>query len=294
MSQENNSVNPWSVSGSSELKLRLISAAVGLPLLGSALYFGFWPMSIVAIVVAAIVGLETRRMAYGRSGAFTQREAIAMFTGAVVAGVGVFGAALAELDIDASIAPPTAMAIGFIVALLLIEIAITSRFRQVEVVRRNLTLSYGAFVVLAITLLPFILTIDKGRELVTFGILVVFAADTGAYFVGKAVGKRKMAPNVSPGKTWEGFAGGIVAALIASWALSNLLSLDYTVTRIVAIGAAIAVLGVAGDLGESWIKRLSGVKDSGGIIPGHGGIMDRLDALAPNFVFIYFIDRWLA
>ena len=294
MSQENNSVNPWSVSGSSELKLRLISAAVGLPLLGSALYFGFWPMSIVAIVVAAIVGLETRRMAYGRSGAFTQREAIAMFTGAVVAGVGVFGAALAELDIDASIAPPTAMAIGFIVAMLLIEIAITSRFRQVEVVRRNLTLSYGAFVVLAITLLPFILTIDKGRELVTFGILVVFAADTGAYFVGKAVGKRKMAPNVSPGKTWEGFAGGIVAALIASWALSNLLSLDYTVTRIVAIGASIAVLGVAGDLGESWIKRLSGVKDSGGIIPGHGGIMDRLDALAPNFVFIYFIDRWLA
>ena len=294
MSQENNSVNPWSVSGSSELKLRLISAAVGLPLLGSALYFGFWPMSIVAIVVAAIVGLETRRMAYGRSGAFTQREAIAMFTGAVVAGVGVFGAALAELDIDASIAPPTAMAIGFIVALLLIEIAITSRFRQVEVVRRNLTLSYGAFVVLAITMLPFILTIDKGRELVTFGILVVFAADTGAYFVGKAVGKRKMAPNVSPGKTWEGFAGGIVAALIASWALSNLLSLDYTVSKTVAIGASIAVLGVAGDLGESWIKRLSGVKDSGGIIPGHGGIMDRLDALAPNFVFIYFIDRWLA
>ena len=294
MSQENNSVNPRSVSGSSELKLRLISAAVGLPLLGSALYFGFWPMSIVAIVVAAIVGLETRRMAYGRSGAFTQREAIAMFTGAVVAGVGVFGAALAELDIDASIAPPTAMAIGFIVAMLLIEIAITSRFRQVEVVRRNLTLSYGAFVVLAITMLPFILTIDKGRELVTFGILVVFAADTGAYFVGKAVGKRKMAPNVSPGKTWEGFAGGIVAALIASWALSNVLSLDYTVTKIVGVGAAIAVLGVAGDLGESWIKRLSGVKDSGGIIPGHGGIMDRLDALAPNFVFIYFIDRWLA
>ena len=294
MSQEDNSVNRRSVSGSSELKLRLISAAVGLPLLGSALYFGFWPMSIVAIVVAAIVGLETRRMAYGRSGAFTQREAIAMFTGAVVAGVGVFGAALAELDIDASIAPPTAMAIGFIVAMLLIEIAITSRFRQVEVVRRNLTLSYGAFVVLAITMLPFILTIDKGRELVTFGILVVFAADTGAYFVGKAVGKRKMAPNVSPGKTWEGFAGGIVAALIASWALSNVLSLDYTVTRFVGIGAAIAVLGVAGDLGESWIKRLSGVKDSGGIIPGHGGIMDRLDALAPNFVFIYFIDRWLA
>ncbi len=293
MSRENNSVNPRSGSESSELVLRLISAAVGLPLLGLALYFGFWPVSVIAIGVAAIVGLETRRMAYGRSDSFTIREAIAMFAGAVVAGVGVFSAAMAELDIDVSIATSTATAIGVVIALLLIEIVIASRFKKVDAVRRNLTLSYGAFAVLAVTMLPYILTADKGRELLTFGILVVFAADTGAYFVGRAFGKRKMAPNVSPGKTWEGFAGGVVAVLIATWALSNLLSLDFSVVIIASIGAAIVVLGVAGDLGESWIKRLSGVKDSGGIIPGHGGLMDRLDALAPNFVFIYFIDRWL-
>ena len=293
MSRENNSVNPRSGSESSELVLRLISAAVGLPLLGLALYFGFWPVSVIAIGVAAIVGLETRRMAYGRSGSFTTHEAIAMLTGAVVAGVSVFAAALAELEIDGGVASSTATAIGVVIALLLIEIVITSRFKQAVTVRRNLTLSYGAFAVLAVTMLPFILTKDDGRELLTFVILTVFAADTGAYFVGKALGKRKMAPNVSPGKTWEGFAGGVVAALIAAWVLTNLLSLDYTVAKIASIGAAIAVLGVAGDLGESWIKRLSGVKDSGGSIPGHGGLMDRLDALAPNFVFIYFIDRWL-
>ncbi len=293
MSWENNSVNPRSGSESSELVLRLISAAVGLPLLGLALYFGFWPVSVIAIGVAAIVGLETRRMAYGRSGSFTRYEAIAMLTGAVVAGVSVFAAALAELEIDASAASSTATAIGVVIALLLIEIVITSRFTQVVAVRRNLTLSYGAFAVMAVTMLPFILTKDDGRELLTFVILAVFAADTGAYFVGKALGKRKMAPNVSPGKTWEGFAGGVVAALIAAWALSNLLSLDYKIFMIAIVGAAIAVLGGAGDLVESWIKRLSGVKDSGGIIPGHGGLMDRLDALAPNFVFIYFIDRWL-
>ena len=294
MYRENNSVNPRSDSESSELLLRLISAAVGLPLLGLALYFGFWPVSVIAIGVAAIVGLETRRMAYGRSDSFTIREAIAMFAGAVVAGVGVFSAAMTELDIDVSIATSTATAIGVVIALLLIEIVIASRFKKVDAVRRNLTLSYGAFAVLAVTMLPFILTKDDGRELLTFVILVVFAADTGAYFVGKAFGKRKMAPNVSPGKTWEGFAGGAVAALIAAWALSNLLSLDYQIAVVAIVGAAIAVLGVAGDLGESWVKRLSGVKDSGGIIPGHGGIMDRLDALAQNFVFIYFIDRWLA
>ncbi len=293
MSRENNSVSPRSGSESSELFLRLISAAVGLPLLGLALYFGFWPVSVIAIGVAAIVGLETRRMAYGRSGSFTTHEAIAMLTGAVVAGVSVFAAALAELEIDAAAASSIATAIGIVIALVLIEIVITSRFKQAVAVRRNLVLSYGAFAVLAVTMLPFILTKDDGRELLTFVILAVFAADTGAYFVGKAFGKRKMAPNVSPGKTWEGFAGGVVAALIATWALSNLLSLDFTVAKIASIGAAIAVLGFAGDLGESWIKRLAGVKDSGGIIPGHGGLMDRLDALAPNFVFIYFIDRWL-
>jgi len=293
VSRENNSVSPRSGSESSELFLRLISAAVGLPLLGLALYFGFWPVSVIAIGVAAIVGLETRWMAYGRSGSFTTHEAIAMLTGAVVAGVSVFAAALAELEIDAGVASSTATAIGIVIALVLIEIVITSRFKQVVAVRRNLTLSYGVFAVLAVTMLPFILTKDDGRELLTFVILAVFSADTGAYFVGKAFGKRKMAPNVSPGKTWEGFAGGVVAALIAAWVLSNLLSLDFTVAKIASIGVAIAVLGVAGDLGESWIKRLSGVKDSGGIIPGHGGLMDRLDALAPNFVFIYFIDRWL-
>ena len=293
MSRENNSVNPRFGSESSELVLRLISAAVGLPLLGLALYFGFWPVSVIAIGVAAIVGLETRRMAYGRSGSFTTHEAIAMLTGAVVAGVSVFAAALAELEIDTAAASSIATAIGVVIALVLIEIVITSRFKQAVAVRRNLTLSYGAFAVLAVTMLPFILTTANGRELLTFVILVVFAADTGAYFVGKAFGKRKMAPNVSPGKTWEGFAGGVAAALIAALALTNLLSLDFTVAKIASIGAAIAVLGVAGDLGESWIKRLSGVKDSGGIIPGHGGLMDRLDALAPNFVFIYFIDRWL-
>ena len=71
-----------------------------------------------------------------------------------------------------------------------------------------------------------------------------------------------------------------------------LLNLDYSAPRIVGIGSTIAIVGVIGDLSESWIKRLSSVKDSGGIIPGHGGILDRLDALAPNLMLIYFVERW--
>lgn len=293
MSNPKNPSDPERAGKSSELTLRLISAGIGLPLLGLVLYLGFWAVSVVAIIVAAVVGSETRQMAIGGVASQAIRVS-AMVSGAVVAGMGVFAAALGHLEVEAAIADRTAIAIGFIALILLIEMVVTSRFPLIDKTRRNLILSYGAFVVIAVTMLPFLVSLEQGIWLLAFVLLVVFATDTGAYFVGRAFGKRKMAPRISPGKTWEGFVGGIVAALIASWALSNLLSLDYTFTRILIMGVSIAVIGVAGDLGESWIKRLSGVKDSGGIIPGHGGIMDRLDALAPNFVFVYFIERWLA
>ena len=292
MSHLKNPSDPERSGKSSELTLRLISAGVGLPLLGLVLYMGFWAISVVAIIVAAVVGSETRQMAIGGSASQGIRVS-AMVSGAVVAGMGAFAAALGYLDIEVTVADRTAVAVGFIALIILVEMVVTSRFPLIDKIRRNLVLSYGAFAVMAVTMLPFVVGLDQGRELLAFVILVVFATDTGAYFIGKAFGKRKMAPNISPGKTWEGFAGGIATALIASWILSNLLSLDFTFTRSLVMGLSIAVIGVVGDLGESWIKRLSGVKDSGGIIPGHGGIMDRLDALAPNFVFVYFIERWL-
>lgn len=246
-------------------------------------------MSIVAIAVAAVVGLETQQMAFGKSKSVAPKGGAAL-VGAVIAGLGVVGAALSELEINYSSADLAERIVVFALVILVAEFIITSRVaRHQALARKKLIISYGVIVVLAVTLLPFIASSDNGRELLTYGILVVFAADSGAYFVGKSIGKRRMAPNVSPGKTWEGFAGGLAAAVVASPLLSNLLSLDFSIVKIVVIGLVIATLGVVGDLTESWIKRLADVKDSGGIIPGHGGILDRLDALAPIFVFIYFI-----
>ncbi len=293
MSKARNHAEPEPASKLSELKLRLISAAIGLPALGLVLFLGFWSVAIVAVIVTAIVGFETRQLVSGVKQSINA-QFFAMLSGGVVAGAGVFAAMLGYLDIDSVIADRTAIAIGFVILILLVEIVAIARLRQIDKIRQNLILSYGAAVALAVTMLPFVVSLEKGREILAFGILVVFAADSGAFFVGRTFGNRKIAPKISPGKTWEGLIGGIVAALIASWALSNLLSLEYSFTKILSMGLAIAVIGIAGDLGESWIKRLSGVKDSGSIIPGHGGIMDRLDALAPNFVFIYFIERWLA
>ena len=108
----------------------------------------------------------------------------------------------------------------------------------------------------------------------------VFAADTAAYFVGRAIGRHKMAPAISPGKTWEGFAGGVVAAMAVAFLIlykdrDDFLSIPETLL----FGAAIALAAVFGDLFESAVKRDLGVKDSGRLLGGHGGMLDRLDAL---------------
>ena len=292
MSKEHTSLELDTDRKRSELTLRLISAVIALPILGVALYLGFWAVSVVAILVGGAVGLESRQLAFHDTSGWI-RKIIAAGTAGAVVGIAVFAAAVDDLGIAAGIEDGTAVAILFVIGIVLIEIAATLRFRTAETVRRNLVLSYGAIVLLAVTILPFIASMEKGREFLTLCIVVVFAADTGAYFVGKLIGKRRIVPNVSPGKTWEGLIGGIVAAFLATWAISSIFSLEYGITEIAAIGIAIAVIGFLGDLSESWIKRLAGVKDSGGLIPGHGGIMDRLDALAPNFVFIYFVARWV-
>jgi phosphatidate cytidylyltransferase len=119
---------------------------------------------------------------------------------------------------------------------------------------------------------------DDGR-LVVFTILVaVFAADTFAYFVGRAVGRHRMAPAISPGKSWEGFVGGTVASMtVAFFALYDQ---GYVSSgRAILLGLCVALAAAAGDLFESAVKRDLGVKDSGRILAGHGGVLDRVDSL---------------
>ncbi len=288
MSLDPNSAETRSTANSSELKLRLVSAAIGLPALGAVLFLGFWAVSVAAIAVAAVVGFEIRRMV-GSSFALDMRGISTAAIGGIVVAICVAVAAFA----DPTDSQGVASAVGIVFALFALEIVLTARFRQHQTVRRNIVYAYGAAVAVAVAMLPFIASLDDGREILTYCILVVFAADSGAFLVGKVIGRNKLAPSISPGKTWEGLIGGVAAAVLASWLLSEILSLGYTAPRIVGVGLAIAIIGVSGDLTESWIKRLSGVKDSGGIIPGHGGILDRLDALAPNFMLIYFVERWL-
>jgi phosphatidate cytidylyltransferase len=114
---------------------------------------------------------------------------------------------------------------------------------------------------------------------------VVWVSDIAAYFCGRAFGKHKLAPSISPGKTWEGVAGALIATLIYAEGLQRM-GFSFRQTgaqgyslKITALFLLLACLGILGDLFESWMKRTAGVKDSGHILPGHGGVLDRIDAL---------------
>ena len=121
------------------------------------------------------------------------------------------------------------------------------------------------------------LLIEWGPDWTLFLFALVAGADVGAFFVGRAVGRRKLAPSVSPGKTWEGVAGGLALAAIVG--LSGGLWFGMSPIKAMAVGAAVAAFSIIGDLTVSMLKRDVGLKDSGSIFPGHGGVLDRIDSL---------------
>jgi phosphatidate cytidylyltransferase len=121
---------------------------------------------------------------------------------------------------------------------------------------------------------------DRGHVWLLVAVVIVWAADTGAYFAGRRFGKRKLAPRVSPNKTVEGMLGGLAVAVVAGVALAPLAGAQPGQLPAVALAALVAGLfSVVGDLFESLLKRHVGVKDSGNLIPGHGGLLDRLDGV---------------
>ncbi|MGI8996154.1 MAG: phosphatidate cytidylyltransferase [Pyrinomonadaceae bacterium] len=125
-------------------------------------------------------------------------------------------------------------------------------------------------------------------DLLSFFFLVLMGADIAAYYTGRALGKHKLAPSVSPGKTWEGAAGGLLASLLAAVVAHYWFFPELSLKAALPLAALMNVLGVAGDLTESALKRGAGAKDAANILPGHGGLLDRLDSLLFNAPLIYY------
>lgn len=134
--------------------------------------------------------------------------------------------------------------------------------------------------------------LENGLAWVCLVFLITWSADTGAYFAGRFLGKNKLFPRVSPKKTIEGVVGGVVLSVIVSvWFMGKWLE-DVNMIHAVILGIGLALFSVIGDLVESMIKRATGVKDSGNIMPGHGGIVDRLDSLLFTFPLTYCYVTW--
>ncbi len=137
---------------------------------------------------------------------------------------------------------------------------------------------------------------EVGPGLVTLLFVILIATDTGAYFVGGLIGKRKLAPKVSPNKTWEGAIAGFVCAILGGWAVYALQQQgtiagfpDWSLPRYMQTAAILSIASQIGDLAESALKRDAGIKDSGSIFPGHGGVLDRCDGFLFTSPLLYYM-----
>jgi len=218
------------------------------------------------------------------------------------AAMGYFGAAILTLAfvVDAPAKAPELLLLA--VALFLIALLISQCFRFQNDFTKMLTgigvtllgVLYLAFLggFLIATRVGFESVPGLSTKLLLFFFIVIFGSDSGAYFAGKALGKHKLVPKISPGKTWEGLIGGILAAAamgaLCTWAFFPELSYQFSI----ALAAVMAVVGVLGDLTESAIKRGAGAKDAATILPGHGGLLDRLDSLLFNAPILYYFARF--
>jgi phosphatidate cytidylyltransferase len=117
----------------------------------------------------------------------------------------------------------------------------------------------------------------RGPQIVLWLVLLVTAADIGAYFAGRSLGRHKLAPRVSPGKTWEGAVGGLLMVALVAW--GGAVYFGIPPLAVVAFGCVVGIFSIIGDLTESMFKRAAGLKDSGALLPGHGGLLDRIDSV---------------
>lgn len=158
---------------------------------------------------------------------------------------------------------------------------------------RSVRLAMGGWVLLPCWVGFYQLRQD-GSEWLLFVLLLVWAADIGAYFSGRRFGRRKLAPQVSPGKSWEGVYGGWVAVAVLVFIYALWLALDLRQTlALLVVALVVAFISVVGDLLESMLKRFRGLKDSSHLLPGHGGILDRIDSLTAAVPLFALIRPWL-
>ena len=247
----------------SNIASRLVIALVGIPVVLGAVYLGGWWL-FALIAIAAVLGLHEFWL-------LTKPLA-------PLAPAGYIGGILALVGAETG-------GVLWMVGGVMVALALAFVLKGISATRQAPTASISATVMGSVWVgcgLAFMLLIrdipDNGRLAAFTVILAVWAGDTLAYVGGRLLGRHRMAPNTSPGKTWEGFAFGTAATIFVAF-VALYKQHFLTIGESIALGAALAVAAPAGDLFESMLKRDAGVKDAGSLLGGHGGMLDRLDAL---------------
>lgn len=276
----------------SSLASRLVSVSVLLPLMLLLVYLGVWSVLLVTITAIVICLFEFYRAL--RQAGYEPR----FFTGtsiAVVFGLTAFLHHHGTFDFLGVVLS------GSIILSFASELTRRDEQRSLE----NWSLSFTAAIYIGWLLSYYVLLrmldtplhqswlsllhIAPGAAWIYFVLAITWLQDAAAYFVGRAIGKHKMAPIISPGKTWEGALGGILAGAMAAMLAVFLLGLPIGYGTAFLLGIAGGSAGLLGDLAESLLKRRIGVKDMGNVMPGHGGILDRADSMLFTAPVLYYL-----
>ena len=235
-----------------DLAVRVASAVVLAAFAFAGAWIGGWLAALVVAVAVVVVHLEWSSLTGD------QREPALLLTAGLVLAIAVATAGYPGLAL-------------ILVLVLIVAAGATSRSPW-----RPSGVAYAA--VLGFGVLLVCLSPAFNRSATVFLLIVVWATDTGAFFAGRLIGGAKLWPSLSPNKTWAGAIGGLVAGVVGGAIVAEVAGLPVSLP-LLAVAFSLALASEAGDLFESWVKRLFGAKDSGRLVPGHGGFMDRVDGL---------------
>jgi phosphatidate cytidylyltransferase len=256
------------------LRQRIITTVIGMPFLIAAIWFGTPWLTILIAVVAVASGIEFYRMA-------GQKKLEPLTCAGIIA-------------ILLLVASPHCPYVSLVPALISMVIVITLLWILFRSPREK-SFDNWAWTIAGIFFIGWTLSywielriLETGREWVFWILLIIVASDTGAYFVGRAIGKHFIAPAISPKKTWEGSIGGLVFSVIIAVVFGLVFSLPMTYWHMILLGAIINIFTQLGDFVESLLKRNTGVKDSSNIVPGHGGVLDRMDSFIFTGIIAYY------
>ena len=262
------------------MKIRLLSATVAIPIvLALTILVNLWFLALM-IFGASISSFEASRLLKVRG--INTNPAISASLGGIIVASSHW---LAEIDISITLL----FSVGSVASL--IFLIVCKPLNPSAVLRLLGTLASAVYVGASLLHAPLLRDGTYGLEWLIFLMVTIILTDSAAYGVGKSVGKTPFFPAISPSKTLEGSIGGLVLGTLGAVIASYFLSIpDVGVVIAICIGLSLSLLGQIGDLCESAIKRVSGVKDSGGFMPGHGGALDRIDSIVLTVPVLYYFS----